>query len=1738
MLKFRDPQSNIQLAEAELTYKEAVNGEKSLTGTIYSNDEVLHQMERGWSVMFNGDWYYITYVAPTDGGNSITVEFDAVHEFFFKMSKSVAYGTLKDGSHTAKEYLDFVFNGSGYSYTLLSQVDAWEKQSFGDKNRLALLNDLISDMEMEFSIADSGRIMITSEIGQDLSTIVRKGFNLQELNLEYIVSDFVTYAKGFGAFIDKDDESKGRYEAEYTSPLASVYGKLEADPITDERYTKTASLQAALKKAVDSSYSISVGISLEELQNAGYDYESPVPGDYILAVDEQLDFNQRIRIISVEEQYNIYGERISSNVEAGSLSATKQKLDGSESNSVVLALSHATEQADNAVKTANGKNTSYSGPNQPQNPREGDMWWYDNGSGTSFMKQYTNGEWVILIDSNTKQNIEKAVDSAIETSHTYTDELNEKQVQTTNALNDKVDKSVKELTDSQQAISSQATAYTDSAVADANSKAVSIGQSAAQNAQSALDTAKNDFTSSFASQASQTASMASEANSKASQYASQAKSEAISAATSADGVVRTEFKSTTDSMTATIQKNKSEADGKISTAQTTATQALDGLATKVSQTEYNTKTGQLQTDLTTTTQTANQAKTDIISIKQKDGEQDEKMNSIVSDVSGTKQTISDLQTAQGKQSGDIATLQSRADGFEATVTKVNNLSVGGRNYVLNSSGLNATNGSLPTVIGNTPYSNVPISPSQTGVKLTTNQGSSEFYYNLINAWTAIDKTPLTVGQTYTLSFKARGTASQVVPRAGYINLAENRTFLNIDATKWTKAKLTFIVPTTATQVFLRISAGVNGDLVGFTGNETLEFKEVMLEAGNVPTDWTPAPEDLSSATAKAQLTADQATLAINNYKTDADGRISKAQADIKVNADAIATKVAKTDYDKKTGDLTTSVNKAQQTADTATQTIGTYKETNDKRVAAAETNITANADAIKLTASKTELNQATGKLSGDISTLQQRADGFDATVTKVNNLAVGGRNYVKNSSGLNGSSVVRPTLIGSYSSAANATITDQSDGILMTNGATNTTTEWYYQVAGAWTKFSDTPLTPGRQITFSVDVMGTVPQAVLRYGFNGGTGGKEGYKNFDINNTSWTRISLTVVSTATNTGLYFRIQGGINNQYVKGWAGGETLKFRHLKIEEGNVATDWSPAPEDVDAQIAQVKITADGVYQTVNNPQTGLNTRVSTAEGNITKVQGAVSGMSNTVTQTANGLTQEIADRKTGDSNTLQAGKDFTTSQITSYDTGMQSRLTQFSDGIMAQVSATNLIVDSSFVNALVNWTVSGDVAWKIDTGNMHEGVRVAKFDNGDTVFDRKTATLTSIPIYTMNLGGTQFYASFDLHAKSFGTSAYFKAEIVQKNSSGTTTKTTAIGGSFDTAMSDWTNYTANITLDPATTQLYLQFTQYGGGVIYVSRPYLGSVQLQKNAYIAGASTDNSSTLKLFNNFFAFGIQANTGALIAGINGDSSGLNIVGEKITITGDTNFIGKNFMDGALIKNASIGTAQIADVSITNAKIASLDVNKISGNISSFIQSNWNGKYGSTTIDANGMKVDTNGINTQFGSSGMKLTMAGESVGGIGVQGLTGKPNTYQGLTFWLDGNAEYMAWGARNSGDTSMNPVIQMSWYRSNSAPTGAYAGFNFDDDVIFNQGINVPGIAKEKLGFTTKTFNGFNYPYFGDSRLQAGLAYGSGSTYLISGTTYYNLTRVIKALDSLGAVKIPSEINSDGTVKKWFNVTL
>lgn len=153
MIKFKNHKKETLLALADVTFKHTVNGEKSFSGTIYTNDDVLNKIDRGWSLEFNNEVYYITYAKPNDLGNGITVEFDAVHEFFYRMGKTSVYEQLPDGSHTAQVYLDFIFKGSEYSYQLGVDIPAFEKQSFGMDTRLSLFNNFINQTKTEFSVS-------------------------------------------------------------------------------------------------------------------------------------------------------------------------------------------------------------------------------------------------------------------------------------------------------------------------------------------------------------------------------------------------------------------------------------------------------------------------------------------------------------------------------------------------------------------------------------------------------------------------------------------------------------------------------------------------------------------------------------------------------------------------------------------------------------------------------------------------------------------------------------------------------------------------------------------------------------------------------------------------------------------------------------------------------------------------------------------------------------------------------------------------------------------------------------------------------------------------------------------------------------------------------------------------------------------------------------------------------------------------------------------------------------------------------------------------------------------------------------------------------------------------------------------------------------------------------------------------------------------------------------------------
>lgn len=325
MITFEDVENNEYQAQCEIEKTDAVNGEKSLSGTIYFGQDVKDNISKGWTLTFLGENYVVVTYKKNDKDN--TVAFSAVQEFFYKMSKTGFYETW-NGSHSFTSYLDALFSGIGYSYDNTANVAAFEKQDWGMSDRLSLFNDIIDQANVEFYV-EGTTVHVVSAMGSDLSTIVRKKFNLDTAEIQTDNTSFATYGRGYGAYSKPNDTTSQRLEVEYKSPLYDYYyhkfGAIEAVPVADERYTIANNLLAAVKDKVDKSWAISLTLNLVDLQSIGYKYAMANPGDYITVIDENINFSDKVRIIKVTSDYDIRGTRTKTEVECGSLSFAEQQ---------------------------------------------------------------------------------------------------------------------------------------------------------------------------------------------------------------------------------------------------------------------------------------------------------------------------------------------------------------------------------------------------------------------------------------------------------------------------------------------------------------------------------------------------------------------------------------------------------------------------------------------------------------------------------------------------------------------------------------------------------------------------------------------------------------------------------------------------------------------------------------------------------------------------------------------------------------------------------------------------------------------------------------------------------------------------------------------------------------------------------------------------------------------------------------------------------------------------------------------------------------------------------------------------------------------------------------------------------------------------------------------------------------------------------------------------------------------
>ena len=419
MITFYDERGNGYGAQVELTTKNAVNGERSISGTIVSNKQVLSRLDRGWSFTFDGELYKIIYAKPKDEGKNISLSFDAVHQFFYDFEHSNCYQEF-NGSNRFEVYIEAIFKNSGYRYVIEAQAGSIRKENFGNTKRLSMFKDIIKAAGLEFSV--TGKVVrIVKKVGTDLSTVVRKNFNMNELTIEKNIGGFITYKKGLGAWKDENNHNAGRYTSEYESPLARIYGRIEGEPVSDERYKETGKLLERLKKEVDESYSISVQLDMEDLTQAGYKYTRPRAGDYIMAINETIEFREKIRIVSYESSYDVTGRLLSHKVTCNDI-GTVQKAITSEG-SIMRSVSESKEYAEGALATAtralvsaNGKNTNYYGTTKPKDePRgtlhEGDLLYLTVGEETE-LYYWSGTEWLPKILKVDTSKIEKIVNDA------------------------------------------------------------------------------------------------------------------------------------------------------------------------------------------------------------------------------------------------------------------------------------------------------------------------------------------------------------------------------------------------------------------------------------------------------------------------------------------------------------------------------------------------------------------------------------------------------------------------------------------------------------------------------------------------------------------------------------------------------------------------------------------------------------------------------------------------------------------------------------------------------------------------------------------------------------------------------------------------------------------------------------------------------------------------------------------------------------------------------------------------------------------------------------------------------------------------------------------------------------------------------------------------------------------------------------------------------------------------------
>ena len=423
-------------------------------------------------------------------------------------------------------------------------------------------------------------------------------------------------------------------------------------------------------------------------------------------------------------------------------------------------------------------------------------------------------------------------------------------------------------------------------------------------------------------------------------------------------------------------------------------------------------------------------------------------------------------------------------------------------------------------------------------------------------------------------------------------------------TEWKLCAVTF----TVTEEMLSSDKGIT--FFGYeiatklTSGKGVYFSCPKLERGNIATDWTPAPEDVDSQIQSLVKTTSETSSVVNKLNQSITNKVWQSDITNSVN-----------NYDNSTGKaIRDRLTKTETSLSGITSTVSDMKTTLDKK---------ADGSTVQ------SLTNRVSKAEQDVNGFKQTVESTYTKKTDFNNLEIGGRNLARKG-------ILQRNL-------ATSCVYDDSSKTYTIISPANKKNNYYDLTIPASSNIK-IPYGKGAIISFEVyspkavdiwmDVNNTVESGTAWNGNDNDINRKNSSSSIPQN--TWTRYwNYCENNSSKNTN---KVDIIINNSFgITSFPEPVTWKIRNFKVELGNKPTDWTPAPEDVDASIKSVSDYSKTSFEQLSNKFLWL-------------VDGKSSSTSLTLTDSlVSAITKQFIIKSPDGSSTIITGGKIQTNSITS---------------------------------------------------------------------------------------------------------------------------------------------------------------------------------------------------------------------------------------------------------------------------------------------------------------------------------------------------------------------------------------------------------------------------------------------------------------------------------------------------------